>query len=108
VSIYGIDLLSVLYRRFPLTHEVIHGEFGAMERLNLNYAPTPLSCQSHRDKCFEIHVFFVCHSVCNLVYNNLMQGQQTDYLSMKLQRWIKPHFFACAIEDSTEARQLPC
>jgi len=24
---------------------------------------TPLPCQSHRDKCFKIHVFFVCHFV---------------------------------------------
>jgi hypothetical protein len=31
VSISGIDLLGVMYRRFPLTHEVIHGEFGAIE-----------------------------------------------------------------------------
>jgi hypothetical protein len=47
----------------PLTHEIIHGEFGAIEWLNLKYALTPLPCQSHRDKCFEIHVFFICHFV---------------------------------------------
>jgi hypothetical protein len=23
--------LGVVYRRFPLTHEIIHGEFGALE-----------------------------------------------------------------------------
>jgi hypothetical protein len=32
-----IDLLG-MYRRFPLTHEVIHGKFGAIECLNLKYA----------------------------------------------------------------------
>jgi hypothetical protein len=63
VSISGINLLGVMYCRFPLTHEVIHGEFGAIELLNLKYALTPLHCQSHRDKCFKIHVFFVCHFV---------------------------------------------
>jgi hypothetical protein len=26
VSISGIELLGVMYRRFPLTHEIIHGE----------------------------------------------------------------------------------
>jgi hypothetical protein len=63
VSISGIELLGVMYRRFSLKHEVIHGEFGAIECLNLKYALTPLPCQSHEDKCFEIHVFFVCHFV---------------------------------------------
>jgi hypothetical protein len=63
VSISSIDLLGVMYRRFPSTHEVIHGEFGAIEQLNLKYALTPLPCQSHRDKCFENHVFFVFHFV---------------------------------------------
>jgi len=29
-----------------------HGKFGAIERLNLLRALTPLLCQSHRDKCF--------------------------------------------------------
>jgi hypothetical protein len=29
-----------MYRRFPLTHKVIHGEFGAIECLNLKYALT--------------------------------------------------------------------
>jgi hypothetical protein len=29
-----------MYRRFPLTHEIIYGEFGAIERLNLKYALT--------------------------------------------------------------------
>jgi hypothetical protein len=51
--------LGVMYRRFPLTHEIIHGEFGAIERLNLKYALTPLLCQYHRDKCFEIHAFLI-------------------------------------------------
>jgi hypothetical protein len=55
--------LDVMYRRFLLTHEVIYGEFGAIKCLNLKYALTPLLCQSHRDKCFEIHVFFICHFV---------------------------------------------
>jgi hypothetical protein len=54
---------GVMYRRFPLAHEIIYGEFGAIERLSLKYALTPLPCQSHRDKWFEIHVFFVCHFV---------------------------------------------
>jgi hypothetical protein len=63
VSISGIGLLGVIYRRFTLIHEVIHGEFGSIECLDLKYALTPLLCQSHRDKCFETHVFFVCHFV---------------------------------------------
>jgi hypothetical protein len=63
VSISGIDLLGVMYRRFPSTHEIIHGEFGTIKFLNTKYALTLLSCQSHWDKCFKIHVFFVCHFV---------------------------------------------
>ena len=35
VSISGIDLLGVMYCRFPLTHGVIHGGFGVIEYLNL-------------------------------------------------------------------------
>jgi hypothetical protein len=45
--------LGVMYRRFPLTHEIIHGEFGTIEWLNLKYALTPLPCQYNRDKCFD-------------------------------------------------------
>jgi hypothetical protein len=55
--------IGVMYHRFPLTHEIIHGEFGAIEWLNLKYALTLLPCQSHKDKCIEIHVLFVCHFV---------------------------------------------
>ena len=33
-------------------HGYFHGKFGAIERLNLLRALTPLLCQSHRDKCF--------------------------------------------------------
>ena len=51
VSISGIELLGVMYLRFPLAHEYFHGKFGAIERLNLLRALTPLLCQSHRDKC---------------------------------------------------------
>ena len=52
VSISGIELLGVMYLRFPLAHGYFHGKFGAIERLNLLRALTPLLCQSHRDKCF--------------------------------------------------------
>ena len=31
---FSIDLLGVIYLRFPLVHKYIHGEFGAIERLN--------------------------------------------------------------------------
>lgn len=31
VSISSIDLLGVMDRRFPFTHETIHGEFGAIK-----------------------------------------------------------------------------
>jgi hypothetical protein len=55
--------LDFMYRRFLLTHEVIHGEFGAIKCLNLTYALALLPCQSHRDKWFKIYVFFVCHFV---------------------------------------------
>ena len=34
VSISSIDLLGIMYLRFPLAHEDIHGEFGAIECLN--------------------------------------------------------------------------
>ena len=50
VSISGIELLGVMYLRFPLAHGYFHGKFGAIERLNLLCALTPLLCQSHRDK----------------------------------------------------------
>ena len=59
MSISGIDLLGVMYRRFPLTYKVIHGEFGAIKCLNSQYAPTPLPCQYYRGKWLEIHLFFV-------------------------------------------------
>lgn len=59
MSISGIDLLCVIFCRFPLAYKVIHGEFGAIKCLNSQYAPTPLSCQSHRGKYLEIHFFFV-------------------------------------------------
>jgi hypothetical protein len=55
-----LDLLCVMYRRFPLTYELIHGEFSTIESLD---ALTLLPCQSHRDKYFKIHAFFVCHFV---------------------------------------------
>ena len=32
--------------------EYFHGKFGAIKRLNLLRALTPLLCQSHRNKCF--------------------------------------------------------
>jgi hypothetical protein len=47
VSISGIDLLGVMYRKFSSKHEVIHREFGAIECLNLKYALKVLPCQSH-------------------------------------------------------------
>ena len=34
MSISSIDLLGVMYLMFPLAHGDIHGEFGAIERLN--------------------------------------------------------------------------
>ena len=56
VSISGIELLGVMYLRFPLAHGYFHGEFGAIERLNLLRALTPLSWQSHRDKRLWNHM----------------------------------------------------
>ena len=35
-----------------LAHGNIHGEFDAIEHLNLLYGLTPLLCQSHGNKCF--------------------------------------------------------
>ena len=66
VSIPGIDLLGVMYLRFPLTHR----EFGAIECLNLKRALTPLPCQSHRGKCFwnfmsSLYVTLFYNFVCN-------------------------------------------
>ena len=46
---------------FASRHGYFHGKFGAIERLNLLRALTPLLCQSYRDICFEIHV---CMSFC--------------------------------------------
>jgi hypothetical protein len=69
VSISGIDLLGVIYRRFPSTHGIIHGEFGAIEYLNLKYALTPLSCQSHKDNVLKfmssLYVILFYNFVCN-------------------------------------------
>ena len=70
VSISGIELLGVMYLRFPLAHGYFHGKFGAIERLNLLRALTPLLCQSHRDKCFwnfmsSLYVILFCNFVCN-------------------------------------------
>jgi hypothetical protein len=63
VLISGIDLLDVINSRFSLTHEITHGEFGAIKFLNLKYTLTLLLCQPHKDKRFKIYVFFVCHFV---------------------------------------------
>jgi hypothetical protein len=52
--------LDFMYRGFLLTHGTSHGEFSAIKCLNLTYALALLPCQSHRDKCFEIYIFFVC------------------------------------------------
>ena len=70
VSISGIELLGVMYLRFPLAHGYFHGKFGAIERLNLLRALTPLLCQSHRDKCFwnfmsSLYIILFCNFVCN-------------------------------------------
>ena len=53
--IYLSTLPQLLYVTIwckPLAHGYFHGKFGAIERLNLLRALTPLLCQSHRDKCF--------------------------------------------------------
>lgn len=34
LSISGIDLLGVIYRRFPSTRGITHGELGTIEHLN--------------------------------------------------------------------------
>jgi hypothetical protein len=36
--------LGFMCRKFLLTHEITHGEFGAIKRLNLKYALIPLPC----------------------------------------------------------------
>ena len=61
-----VKALLGVYLRFPLAHEDIHGEFGAIERLNSCHTLTTLSCHSHRKRCFELHDFFVCHFVLYL------------------------------------------
>ena len=66
VSISGIDLLGVMYLRFPLTHGYFHGNFGAIERLNLLCALTPLPWQSYRNKYFEISCL-LCMSFCFVI-----------------------------------------
>jgi hypothetical protein len=76
--------LDVMYRRFLLTHEIIHGEFGAIECLNLKYALTLLPCQSHWDKCFEIHFFFVWHIV--LLFDVRTINWSSIYL--RIRRWV--------------------
>ncbi len=60
--VLSLTKIYAMYRRFPLTHGVIHGAFGAIECLNSQNALKLLSCQSHGDKCLEIHVF-VCYFV---------------------------------------------
>jgi len=70
VSISGIELLGVMYLRFPLAHGYFHEKSGAIERLNSLRALTPLLCQSHRDKCFwnfmsSLYVILFCNFVCN-------------------------------------------
>ena len=65
-SIFGIEPLGVMYLRFPLARGSIHGEFGAIERLNLLCALTPLLCPFHRDKCFEISCL-LCISFCFVI-----------------------------------------
>ena len=47
-------------------HGYFHGKFGAIERLNLLRALTPLPCQSHRDKYLEISCL-LCISFCFII-----------------------------------------
>jgi len=47
-------------------HGYFHGKFGAIERLNLLRALTPLLCQSHRDKYLEISCL-LCISFCFII-----------------------------------------
>ena len=35
MPISDIDLMGVAYRWFPLTHKIIHEEFGVIKHLNL-------------------------------------------------------------------------
>jgi hypothetical protein len=59
VLISCIDLLDVMYRMFPLTHEIINEELSAVESLRWHRYLALLI----ETKCFEIHVFFSFHFV---------------------------------------------
>ena len=64
MSTSGIDLLGVIYLRFPQTHKTIHGEFGTPRTDNM--------CCRHClaslivINVFEIYIFFVCHFVSDI------------------------------------------
>ena len=64
---------------------MIHGRFGAVERLNLKYALTPLPCQSHGDKYFKINGF-VCHFVLVILFVTIWckNNKLIIYLSNRL------------------------
>ena len=68
-----------MYLRFPLAHGYFHGKFGAIERLNLLRALTPLPCQSHRDKYLEISCL-LCMSFCTDVLFHLL-GKKDRFFS---------------------------
>lgn len=69
VSILGIDLLSIIYHMFSLTHEIIHGKSGAIKRLNLWDALTLLPCKFHRHKYFwNSYVYVILF--CNFIATN--------------------------------------
>jgi hypothetical protein len=38
-------------------------QYAVVKELRKDFVNEKNSCQSHRDKCFEFHVFFVCHFV---------------------------------------------
>lgn len=42
LSVSGINILGAVYCGVLLIYEVTHGEFGAMEHLDLQYTQTPL------------------------------------------------------------------
>jgi hypothetical protein len=64
VLIFGINLLGVMYRRFPLTHEVIHEEFGAIACLNLKYALTLIETNDLKFMS-SLYVILFYNFVCN-------------------------------------------
>jgi len=84
------DLLGVMYRRFPLTHEIIREEFGAIKHLNLSYALAH-HCLASLMETNVLKFFFVCHFLFYNFVTIRSKDEYTDHLFRYRLNLEQPH-----------------